>query len=65
MTVTIGQRELLVALDGTAIAWPFAAWAQHGERVRRIDVLMSAAAVDMEGRARIAAFRRAGSNSIL
>jgi hypothetical protein len=40
MTVTIGRRELLAALGGTAVAWPFAALAQHLDRVRRIGVLM-------------------------
>ena len=38
--------------------------AQQPERMRRIGVLMSAAAA-MEGQARIAAFRRAASDSIL
>ena len=59
-TLTLALRD-----GDAAVVWPLAARAQQGEGVRRIGVLMSAAAADMEGHARIAAFRRAGSDSIL
>jgi putative ABC transport system substrate-binding protein len=38
-------------------AWPLAARAQQGDRVRRIGVLMGYAESDLEAQAHIAAFR--------
>jgi putative tryptophan/tyrosine transport system substrate-binding protein len=59
MTVTIRRRELLVALGGAAAAWPLAARAQRGERLRRIGVLLPATSDDAQYQAWFGAFLQA------
>jgi putative ABC transport system substrate-binding protein len=51
----IRRREFIAGLGGAA-AWPLAARAQQRDRMRRIGVLMPAAADDPESLARIGAF---------
>src|SRR5262245_18260363 len=55
MASHIGRRKFLATLGGAA-AWPVAVRAQQGERMRRIGVLMSYAADDPAGQARLLAF---------
>ena len=50
------KRRDFITLLGGAVAWPLATRAQQAQRMRRVGVLMSTAADDAEGRARIAAF---------
>src|SRR6266481_6660897 len=57
------RRDFITLIGGAAVAWPLAARAQQRERMRRIGVLLPAAADDADFQAWVGAFQQALAQS--
>jgi putative ABC transport system substrate-binding protein len=52
------RRDFLTLIGGAGAMWPLAARAQQGEHMRRVGILLPAAADDPEWQARVGAFQQ-------
>jgi putative ABC transport system substrate-binding protein len=63
MSICLRRREFIVGLGGAAVAWPLAARAQQGARMRRIGVLTPFDENDPAYKPRVSAFIQALADS--